>query len=86
MSFDMDATLIECINNNDLEGVESSVSLGADVNIDDGTPIVTAALGGKWKIVAFLLEKGADVHSDNDIVIQKAKEAGQYDLLMPFVD
>lgn len=54
----------------DVEGVESEIERGVDVNACDGdgwTPLHYSAKNNRWPVSRFLLEKGANINAvDND--------------------
>jgi ankyrin repeat protein len=63
--------MYELAENGDLEMVKFLVEHGADVNCDDGLPLMCSAEYGHLDIVKFLIEHGADIYIDknNDIGI-----------------
>ena len=58
----LDEMLVNGIDENDFEKVKKAISLGADLNTDDGYPIHTAIENGNLEIFKALLEGNADIN------------------------
>jgi ankyrin repeat protein len=67
-----------------LEMVKYLIEEGADLHIDDETPLTWAAEEGRLEVVKYLVENGADLN--NEYVLYGAAEAGQFEIVKYLVE
>lgn len=80
---DIDEFLFEAIHRKDAAKVNALLADGADPNAknNDGcTPLRLAVFKNRFDIVQILLEKGADIHTDDDAALREAMRNGYLDI------
>jgi hypothetical protein len=57
------------------------ISLGADINTENGTPLYKAAMHGNLAIVKMLVDLGANIHMCKDMALRVASLDGRLDVV-----
>jgi ankyrin repeat protein len=72
--------LLDACSTGDLELVKTLVE-EVDPRLQDDKPFCTACVNGNLEIAKFLLEKGADIHAQEDYAIKWSQEFHQDDVV-----
>lgn len=69
--------LLSYSESNDSDGIQLSISRGADVNYGEGLPLYLAAENDAVDAIHTLMKYGADVHAGGDMALYAATSAGK---------
>ena len=59
---------------------------GADINSNQGSPLITAVYIGNLPVVKYLIEQGADINIDNEMALRTAAFEKQYETAKYLID
>ncbi len=78
--------LIHAARHSFSQGVETALLHGADININNGYPLMVSSENGDYELVELLLDKGADINTSQGFPLKIAAYEGHDEVVKLLLD